>query len=669
MSQSNPLLLNLLTLPPLERKIVVYLARQGPADAATLAEALGRDSAEVQTVLTALVEQGHLYLSAEGQVDINLGQTRPRTLPARLWPALTASNRLYSAQEIATLRTAIPILQLARAKLSEFADHGPGHALRVKSFATQLGYLLGLTPTEHHLLRAGALFHDVGNIVERERHHLISQETVHKLTASAELPFSTREAELVGLLCRWHRRDYEPGRQDELGGEIVRTGLLASILRVADAMDIDQRRADYPDHLTHFIHFFYHEEARHWDSVKEILGVRIRCNPEVTLQVFTQGHVQDNIQVAMLRQDIGSTSLAWALQEIGIIDAPNRLVSRNTPSRTALLVFPFDPHSLVMAALSRKNLTSAGYVVELLCYPDTVEGVTWLWQETLPGRTLASYAHLVVINDRPALPANTFEQKIVAQWRAAGVAVTFLNRHEANWTRLPDLLQLGVEVTLGGDWVYFWGDPASQADLVWGRIAALCTRDPTQSTVGLTAEEQTLTRGLLNVVFDTIERSPDDIAAWSALAEPILARIEADNRAYFTGQAQDFVAHYATPPEPSRVDGQVLYFAQSPGGFPQAYYWLLEAAIEQYGRVWERGIHFKIPYAIATWLDGDAVEVLAINHWRDEAAIPIRLLYPAELGSLIEGNEGAIRVHLAADQAEGAIQALITACNRVDCQG
>jgi hypothetical protein len=306
LSQANPLL-NLLTLSPLERKIVVYLARQGPADAATLAQALEREPAEVQTAMTTLAEQGRLSLLADGQADVNLGQTRRRVLPARLWPALTASNRLYSAQEIATLRTAIPILQLARAKLSEFADHGPGHALRVKSFATQLGYLLGLTPTEHHLLRAGALFHDVGNIIERERHHLISQETVHKLTAMAELPFSTREAELVGLLCRWHRRDYEPGRQDELSGELVRTGLLASILRVADAMDIDQRRADYPNHLTHFLHFFYYKERPHWDSVREILGVRIHCNPAVTLQVFTQGQVQDNIQVAMLRRDLGST--------------------------------------------------------------------------------------------------------------------------------------------------------------------------------------------------------------------------------------------------------------------------------------------------------------------------------------------------------------------------
>jgi len=39
--------------------------------------------------------------------------------------------------------------------------------MRVKAFATQLGYLLGLSPFEHHLLRLGAWFHDVGNAIDR----------------------------------------------------------------------------------------------------------------------------------------------------------------------------------------------------------------------------------------------------------------------------------------------------------------------------------------------------------------------------------------------------------------------------------------------------------------------------------------------------------------------
>lgn len=144
--------LDLLALTPLQRRVIVHLTREGPADAGTLAQGLGQDLAEIHQTLAELARMGSIHLLGDGQAEINLGRTRRRTLPARLWPALLATSRLYSAQEIAALRTAVPILQLARARLGEFADHGPGHVLRVKSFATQLGYILGLTSTEQHLL-------------------------------------------------------------------------------------------------------------------------------------------------------------------------------------------------------------------------------------------------------------------------------------------------------------------------------------------------------------------------------------------------------------------------------------------------------------------------------------------------------------------------------------
>jgi hypothetical protein len=270
----------------------------------------------------------------------------------------------------------------------------------------------------------------------------------------------------------------------------------------------------------------------------------------------------------------------------------------------------------------------------------------------------------VVINDRPD-PGLTSDLVAAAQrWQSGGAAIHLLNRHEANWARLPALLRQGIQATLGGDWAYFWGEPTGQADLAWGRIAALCTRDPAQSPVGLTAEEQAVSQGLLKVVYDAIQHSAKSGDDWAALAEPILARIEAEDRGFFAAQAGEFAAAYATAPGPGRVEGRVIVFDSGPPGqLPQTFYWMLEAAIERQGRSWERGIRFNTPYAIATWLDGDAVELLAINHWRDEEATPIRLLYPAEMGPPPEGNECTLRVRLPASQAEGVIQALLTACN------
>jgi len=659
---------DLLDLPRLQREIVIYLSRKGPTGTDALAQNLERDPSEVRDALSALVEKGHVRLSADGQAKVVFGRTRRRTLPAQLWPALLAPSRLYSEQEIATLRTAIPILQFARAKLGEMVDHGPGHGLRVKSFTTQLGYILGLSSTERHLLRAAALFHDVGNIVDRSRHNIISQETVEKLTAAGELPFSTSEARLIGLLCRWHRKEYDPERRDVLRGEPVRTGLLASILRIADAMDIDHRRSDYADQFAPVIQFFYPDQLPHWAGAENVLGVRIRCTPVMSFQVFAQGHVEDNIQIAMLREDIEGTPLDCSVQVITVNDHLPTSPPSTTPGRPALIAFPSDPHSLVMAALSRQHLIATGHAVELLCYPDTAGGPAWLWCEALPNTDPTAFARLIVIGDRPDSTIGIEILRTVSRWREADVSITILNRHEANWSRLPDLLQLEVEVILGGDWAYFWSDAGAAAapssDLAWGRIASLCTRDPTQSTVGLTDEEQTVTQGLLKATYDALSQPAEDTIGWAALAESIMDRVMADDQTYFAAQAQDFATTYAEAVASRRVEGRVLIFEPRPGVLLQGLYWAMEAAIERQGRSPERGICFEVPYAIASWPDGDAVELLAINHWLEEEAVPIRLLYPSDLGPPPEGHESAIRVRLPTKQAQAVANALVTACNR-----
>jgi metal-dependent HD superfamily phosphatase/phosphodiesterase len=671
-ADGNVSLLDLFDLPDPQREILLYLARNGPADGTTLAQATGLDPAEVNQALEVLVEKGRVQRLTNGQVDAIVGRVKGRTtLPAQLWNALLTTDRLYSQQEIATLRTAIPILQLARTRMIEFADHGPGHALRVKSFATQLGYLVGLDESEQGLLRAAALFHDVGNIVDRRNHNVISQETVLRLAANGELPFQAAEAEVVGLVSRWHRAEYEPQRRDEVNGTTIRTGLLASILRVADAMDIDHRRSDYTERFSKVLRFFYADHLPYWTSLEEILGVRIHCTPAVRLQVFTQGRVRSNRQIAMLRGDLGSTPFEWSLQQVAVQQRPAEDSSRRKwpggkGRRSTLLVFPFEPHSVVMAALSRKHLTAAGCGVELLCYPDTAGSPGWLWGHVLPEAGSERYSRLVVIGDRPDSSVTPQLLETVRCWQAAGVMVSVLNRHEANWTRLPTLLQQGVEVILGGDWAYFWGKPANQADLIWGRIAALCTRDPTQSTVGLTAEEQAITRGLLKSVYDAARQPASDTDGWAALANPILDRIQADDRTYFANQAGDFVAAYATMTQPGQVEGRVLRLEGAPSQSPQAFYWALEAALERQGRMPERGICYHVPYAIATWSDNDVMELLAINHWREEQAIPIRLLYPADLGPSPVGNESTIRVRLPALQAARVVQALLHACNQPD---
>jgi hypothetical protein len=651
--------LDLLDLPPLEREVVLWVARNGPATPDTLADGTGHDPGDLCRVVDKLVQAGRLQVLADGRLDAALGRVARRTtLPITLWPAL-ATDRPFTGQEIATLRAAIPILQFARARMGEFIDHGPGHAMRVRSFAVQLSYLMGLTASERHLLRVAALFHDVGNVVDRDRHHIISQETVEKLAAAGEIPFTTEEAGVIGLLCRWHRREYDPDRVDHLQGETIRTGLLASVLRVADAMDIDHRRSDYDDRFRKVLRFFYPEAMRYWTSIEEIAGVRIACGAAVHLQTFTWDSVTDNIQIDMLRRDLASTPLDWSVQQIAL-GGPRPATAA---AGRVLLVFPFDAHSLVMAALSRRHLTETGAEVDLLCYPDTPDGPGWLWGEELAAIEPDAYERLVVIGDRPDPRATLRQFETIQRWQAAGATVTILNRFEANWFRVPGLVEIGTEVILGGDWAYFWGDPAGPTDLEWGRVAALCVRDPTLSTVGVTDRERAVTSGLQSSVLDVLAGpAPDDGAGWQAHAEPILDRIATDDRAFFIDRATGF-AKIAAGAGAGRVNGRVVVYDRAPGEVAQSFPWILEAAIESHGRAPERGMRFNVPHAIAFWPEDGAVEILAITHWREEDAIPIRLLYPEDLGPQPQGNEHALRVRVPAHRATVLVDALVATCN------
>lgn len=665
MAEANFSVLDLLDLPPLERDVFLYLTRNGSAEASVLAEEIGCTDEEIHQALNSLVHKHRIQLTSNGRVEPLLGQViRRTTLPADIWPAFLTADRLFTVQDIATLHTAIPMLQFARARMSLFADHGPAHGLRVRLIATQMGYLLDLSASEHHFLSTAALFHDIGNIVERETHHVISQETIEKLASLGKLPFTSHQAEVIGLICRWHRREYDPLRVDRFGGEVVRTGLLASILRVSDAMDIDHRRSDYAPAMREVLTFFFAGELPYWTSLEEILGVRLVGTPEISLQVFTRGPVEDNIQINALRKDMANTPLGYPIQIVAI---PNDSPAPHTQAGEigkALIAVPFEPHSLIMTAISRRHLREAGYSVELLCYPDTEGGPAWLWSETLEKMDVSGFTRILVIGDRPVSELNPAIIDTVCRWQRAGTRVSLFNRYEANWQRIPPLVNAGVEVILGGDWSYFWGDQAAPADLVWGRIAALCVHDPTLSTVGVTGEEQAVMQGVLKRVYDATRQPASDTADWSALAEPILERISMNDQQWFSVQAESFLVAYATPPQPSNISRRTLRFEGAPGVWPQACYWALEAAIEGQGRTSHSGVKFKRPYAIATWSAGEAVELFAINHWREEEALPIRLLYPADLGPPPQGTESTIHVRLPVDIAAAVIDRLQAVCDQ-----
>lgn len=660
----------ILDLPVIERRIFLRISRQGRASTNRLVNDLKIQENKVLKAITNLVDKGLISNPSSDHYEVSLGEIAPHThLPKALWPALLPSGRLYSAQEIESLWVAIPMLQFSRAKNSEFTDHGPGHALRVKSYATQLSYLLNLTDIERSLLRLAAIFHDIGNIVGREGHNVTSQQVVEDLASRNVLPFSTKEALIVGLICRWHRLDYDPKRVDTLRNEKVRTGFLASLLRVSDAMDIDYPRADYDEQFREVVEYFFPQHIPFWSSIEEVLGVRILCSPEITLQVFTQSDVKENIQIDMLRDDLASTNLDWDIKRVSILDSYPPEKGRSYTAARAIILLSLEPHSFVMAALSKKNLEKSGFGVDIHCVFETLGGTGRKNKVRLSALDIMKYHQIVLIGDRfDDSPQEKYTT--IKSWLQAGKSVSLLVRQESSLTYLPSLLAEGAEAILGNDWAYFWGDSISFRDLMWARIASLSTRETSQAVFKKNAIDERVFNGFLQTVFkisDQISRT--SMGDLNAQVLTVLDQIVEDNRFFSLAGSNDFKDKLdSITPSYKRV-GRVLVFDELKSFAPPwIYSYLLENAIEKQGRSFDRGIRFNVPYAVVFWREGDFLEFIAINHWRDEFSTPVRLLYANPEGSLIESNDYYIQACIPLVQGDHVIQKFINACNSVSNQ-
>ncbi len=121
------------------------------------------------------------------------------------------------------------------------------HGRTVAGFAVQLfddlGPLHGLTPRDRVLLLAASLLHDIGDFVRYEGHHKHS----HYIIAHSDIMgLAPEEREVVANVARYHRKS-PPSIEHEnfraLSREArVKVKMMASILRLADALDREHRQ-------------------------------------------------------------------------------------------------------------------------------------------------------------------------------------------------------------------------------------------------------------------------------------------------------------------------------------------------------------------------------------------------------------------------------------------
>ena len=118
----------------------------------------------------------------------------------------------------------------------------PNHAEHVARLALQLfeqlHSLLQLAPGDRLILEAAALLHEVGNLINYEKHH---QHSYHLIMHGNLRGLSPQQRELVANVARYHRRSGPKEKHENLARlsaedrQTVRK--LSALLRVADGLD------------------------------------------------------------------------------------------------------------------------------------------------------------------------------------------------------------------------------------------------------------------------------------------------------------------------------------------------------------------------------------------------------------------------------------------------
>jgi len=108
----------------------------------------------------------------------------------------------------------------------------------------QLQSLHGLDPDDHRILMVAALLHDIGGYISYKKHHKHSL----YLIAQSELPgFSSEDMLMAANIARYHRKNSPQPHHDQFArltkSQRLRVTKLASLLRIADALDRDHAQA------------------------------------------------------------------------------------------------------------------------------------------------------------------------------------------------------------------------------------------------------------------------------------------------------------------------------------------------------------------------------------------------------------------------------------------
>jgi hypothetical protein len=156
--------------------------------------------------------------------------------------------------KLGVLRDSVqPILAYSQRELKDFTTHGEDHSEGIESLLTEIisrceteGGNCAITPFERYIMVCAAWLHDIGNVLGRDLHNEKTCDIITKLVPTHIEGLDPDFVEFVKWICLYHCKNTEiddvPLQIPYRGGNI-RLRYLTAIFRLADAGDMDNRRA------------------------------------------------------------------------------------------------------------------------------------------------------------------------------------------------------------------------------------------------------------------------------------------------------------------------------------------------------------------------------------------------------------------------------------------
>ena len=198
------------------------------------------------------------------------------------------------AKEICSIADRVQRLWSTRQSVPYFTTHGPSHNEAIIHLLTQIIPRSMKTPDtelERYLLLVAAWLHDIGMLnldffteqyrpsTVRAEHHQRSARWV--VSKASELRLSSAEADIVAFLVTMHRKHEDINSCPEhmwVGTQKVRVRLAAALLRLVDALHIDETRAPLQEYLLYRMTGMPSEAKFHWVKARTVQGIDINIS-------------------------------------------------------------------------------------------------------------------------------------------------------------------------------------------------------------------------------------------------------------------------------------------------------------------------------------------------------------------------------------------------------